>query len=38
MLIENYPDFPRRTDSAVFECEHEICDAIAASRCLPKQA
>jgi FkbM family methyltransferase len=31
MFIENYPDLLRRTDSAVFEFQHEICDA---ERCI----
>lgn len=31
MFIENYPDLLRRTDSAVFEFQHEICDV---ERCI----
>jgi FkbM family methyltransferase len=31
MFIENYPDLLRRTDSAVFEFQHDICDA---ERCI----
>jgi FkbM family methyltransferase len=27
MFIENYPDLLRRTDSAVFEFQHDICDS-----------